>query len=177
MRHTNPKHQNQASTTNKRATKPTSFGDVDGRYATLTLDLANQLVSNVHMEGGAAKVVVFLIEAAARAGARDMGCALGAGSSGSGGGGSGGGGGGGGLSSKRGGYFMETVEYVALKARVGLEQAREAQRQSVSIGNGRGGGGGSSGGSDGSSSSFRRELLEKEEACLTLLQGLSGFTR
>lgn len=43
------------------------------RYGRLTLDLANQLVSTVHMEDGAANVVVYLIEAAARAGARDVG--------------------------------------------------------------------------------------------------------
>lgn len=126
------------------------------------------------MEGGAANVVIFLIEAAARAGARDMGDAVGTGGSSI----SGSGGGGGrssGLNStnKRGGYFVETVDYVAMKAKAGLERAREAQRQSVSVGRGRGGASGSSS----SSSRGRRELMEKEEACLTLLQGLSGFTR
>lgn len=141
------------------------------RYATLTLDLANQLMSTVHMEGGAANVVVFLVEGAARAGARNMGYAVGTGGGSI--GGTTGGGRSSGLSStnRRSGYFVETVDYVATKAKAGLERAREAQRQSVSVGQG---GGGASGNSR---SRGRRELVEREEACLTLLQGLSGFTR
>lgn len=113
------------------------------RYAQLALDLANQLVSNVRMEDGAASVVTFLIEAAARGGARD-------GSSGS-----------IGMSavgsrrSKGGGYFEHTVEFVAGVAHTGLGRARDAHRRM------------------GASS----ETEEQEEACLTLLQGLSGFTR
>lgn len=153
------------------------------RYAWLTLDLANQLVSSVSMEGGAAAVVTSLIEAAARAGARDGGTgrgnssrASGSGSgsisggsrrSGSGGwvgdsaGAGGGGGGSGGAGVARGGgggvvgYFEETVEFVAGVAHAGLDGAREAVRQT--------------GGSE--------KAEEEEEACLTLLQGLSGFTR
>lgn len=152
------------------------------RYAWLTLDLANQLVSSVSMEGGAAAVVTSLIEAAARAGARDGSTGRGNSSRGSGGGsisgdsiggggsgqsgsggwvgdsaGTGGGGSGGGVG--RGGagtgYFEETVEFVAGVARAGLDGARETVRQT----------GGSA------------KAEEQEEACLTLLQGLSGFAR
>lgn len=87
------------------------------------------------MEGGAAKVVVFLIEAAARAGARS-----------------------GSVSGTSNGssaeYFKETVDFVSHVAQTGLERARGTQRRT----------GGSS------------EAEEREEACLTLLQGMSGFT-
>lgn len=115
------------------------------RYARLTLDLANKLVSCFRMEGGAANVVIFLVEAAVRAGARDGGIDMTAA-------------GGGGIHDRRrrrkhAGYFDETVEFVSDVAKKGLERAREAQRQS----------GGNS------------EAEETEEACLTLLQGLSGF--
>jgi len=41
------------------------------RYGRVALDLANQLVANVRMEGGAASAVTFLVETAARAGARE----------------------------------------------------------------------------------------------------------
>lgn len=143
------------------------------RYAWLTMDLANQLVSTVSMEGGAAAVVTSLIEAAARAGARDgrtgrrgssIGRLTGSGSLGGGGGGrhsgSGGwvgdsGGGGGGSGGGVWGYFEETVEFVAGVARAGLDGARETVRKT----------GGSA------------KAEEQEEACLTLLQGLSGFAR
>lgn len=144
------------------------------RYAWLTMDLANQLVSTVSMEGGAAAVVTSLIEAAARAGARDgrtgrrgssSGRLTGSGSLGGGGGGgrhsgSGGwvgdsGGGGGGSGGGVWGYFEETVEFVAGVARAGLDGARETVRKT----------GGSA------------KAEEQEEACLTLLQGLSGFAR
>lgn len=87
------------------------------------------------MEGGTAKVVVFLIEAAARAGARS-GSVSGTSN----------------CSSAE--YFKETVDFVSRVAQTGLERARGTQRRT----------GGSS------------EVEEREEACLTLLQGMSGFT-
>lgn len=95
------------------------------RYGRLTLDLANQLVSDVEMEGGAASVVTFLIEAAARAGARQTG----GGSSSSGGGrrrGSGTVGGG-----EAAGYFEHTVAFVSGVAESRL--ARLAERRSDSV--------------------------------------------
>lgn len=119
-----------------------------GRYARLTLDLTNQLVSNFRMEGGVAKVVVSLIEASARAGARDGAIDVAAV------------GGGGGADDRRrrrkyAGYFDETVDFVAQVARKGIERANEAQRQ---IGG-------------------NPEADQAEEAHLTLSQGLSGFLR
>ncbi|CAM9900360.1 unnamed protein product [Scytosiphon promiscuus] len=94
------------------------------RYGRLTLDLANQLVSNVEMEGGAASVVTFLIEKAARAGARQTGGSSGRrrGSATAGGGGGGGGGP---------GYFENTVAFVSAVAEMRL--ARLAKRRSDGV--------------------------------------------
>ncbi|CAM9525354.1 unnamed protein product [Ectocarpus sp. 8 AP-2014] len=121
------------------------------RYICLSLELANQLVSNVKMEGGAASVVTYLIEAAARAGARDSGNR--GGSRGSGGilrkgagTGDGGGGGGGGAAV----YFDSTVAFVSGVANRRLALLADLKSDSV-------------------------EAEEQGEACLSLLQGLSGF--
>lgn len=105
------------------------------------------------MEGGTANVVVFLIEASARAGAREGGIDMAVA-------------GGGGIDDRRRrrknvGYFDETVEFVAQVAKTGLERARKAK--------GHAGINSSVGGNS--------EAEEAEEASLTLLQGLSGFAR
>lgn len=98
------------------------------------------------MEGGAASVVTFLIEAAARAGARDS-------IAGSGGrrGGKGGGGTGGAVGGGTAGYFDATVAFVSGVANTRL--ARLAHRRA----------------------GWGAAEEEQEEACLSLLQGLSGF--
>ncbi|CAN0535972.1 unnamed protein product [Ectocarpus sp. 12 AP-2014] len=129
------------------------------RYICLSLEFANQLVSNVKMEGGAASIVTYLIEAAARAGARDSGVGGAGGrnrggSRGSGGilrkgpvtgdGGSGGGGGGAAV------YFDSTIAFVSGVANRRLSLLADLKCDSV-------------------------EAEEQEEACLSLLQGLSGF--
>lgn len=116
------------------------FFRVLNRYGRLALDLANQLVSNVKMEGGAAAGVTFLIEAAARAGARE--------STGGGSGGIGGRRRGAGAGAVAGlNYFEATVAFVGRVANDRL--ARLADNGD--------------------------EAEEQEEACLALLQGLSGF--
>eukprot|EP00903_Cladosiphon_okamuranus_P009715 g9240.t1 len=90
------------------------------RYGRLALDLANQLVSNVKMEGGAASVVTFLIEAAARAGARES--AVGRG-----------GGGGGGTRGQRSrtaaNYFEATVTFVGRVANDRLARLAKSGRE------------------------------------------------
>ncbi|CAN0260014.1 unnamed protein product [Ectocarpus fasciculatus] len=125
------------------------------RYICLALDLANQLVSNVKMEGGAASVVTYLIEAAARAGARDSGVGVAGGGNRGGSRGSGGilrkgagtGDGGGGGAAV---YFDSTVAFVSGVANRRLSMLADLKSDSV-------------------------EAEEQEEACLSLLQGLSGF--
>lgn len=102
------------------------------------------------MEGGAATVVTFLIEAAARAGARDGPITISIAASGA------AGIAGGGIKRPGGGtYFDRTVDFVAGVAQEGLDRAREVKART--------------GGSD--------EAEDREEACLTLLQGLIGFAR
>lgn len=106
------------------------------------------------MEGGAASVVSFLIEAAAGAGVRDS-IAGGSGGrrGGGGGGGAGGAAGGGGTA----GYFDATVRFVSGVANTRL--ARLVNRR----------------GGRGAGHQQEEAEEEQEEACLSLLQGLSGF--
>lgn len=124
-----------------------SWGLCWDRYGRLALDLANQLVSNVKMEGGAASVVTFLIEAAERAGARESAVV-----GGRGGGGSGGSGGqrgrSRGQSRAAANYFEATVAFVSRVANDRLARLARSGGEAEE---------------------------EQEEACLSLLQGLSGF--
>lgn len=110
---------------------------MSNRYGRLALDLTNQLVSNVKMEGGASSVVTFLIEAAARAGARENP------------GRRSGGGGSGGRRSGAANYFHSTVAFVSRVATDRLARLADSGGEA--------------------------EAEEQEEACLSLLQGLSGF--
>ncbi|CAM9667725.1 unnamed protein product, partial [Discosporangium mesarthrocarpum] len=92
------------------------------RYASLTLDFANQLVSTIVMDEKVAAIVISLVEGAARAGARGSGDRGGSASKGR-----------GGLSA----YFRETVKFLSSAAHSGLKR-RESGNWGVGSGGGEG---------------------------------------